>query len=154
VISRYLEIELEISRNQFRIFRFRDILNLIRDIFKGVSVLIWLLYEPWPLFLIYARVHTLLSFFRLVIIPLRACCIFWFTQCLNCRGVGGLKPPFVCLTPPNKMPWDTLWGSVSTPAVVNDAESPVCNDNDNEWACCEIVNPHLFFDNSNTGFTQ
>jgi hypothetical protein len=29
------------------------------------------------------------------------------------------------------MPWDTL-GVSFNPAVVNDAESPVCNDNDNE----------------------
>jgi hypothetical protein len=56
-------------------------------------------------------------------------------QCLNCRGVGGggLNPPVVCSTPPNKMPWDTPGGQFQPPpAVVNDAELPVCNDNDNE----------------------
>jgi hypothetical protein len=47
-------------------------------------------------------------------------------------GIGGLNPPVVCLTPPNKMPWDTLGGQFQPPAVVNDAESPVRNDNDNE----------------------
>jgi hypothetical protein len=56
-------------------------------------------------------------------------------QCLNCRGVGGeVEPPVVCSTPETRcpgIPWGG--GSVSTPsAVVNDAESPVCNDNDNE----------------------
>jgi hypothetical protein len=51
-------------------------------------------------------------------------------QCLNCQGV---EPPSCLLNPPPKQ--DALGypgGSVSTPAVVNDAESPVCNDNDNE----------------------
>jgi hypothetical protein len=48
-------------------------------------------------------------------------------------GGGGVEPPSCLLNPPpNKMPWDTPGGSVSTPAVVNDAELPVCNDNDNE----------------------
>jgi hypothetical protein len=53
-------------------------------------------------------------------------------QCLNCRGgVGGGTPS--CLpNPPNMMPWDTLGGQFQPPAVVNDAESPVCNGNDNE----------------------
>jgi hypothetical protein len=41
------------------------------------------------------------------------------SQCLNCRrgGGGGLgvEPPSCSLNPPNKMPWDTLRGSVSTP---------------------------------------
>jgi hypothetical protein len=49
-------------------------------------------------------------------------------------GGWGLNPPVVCLTPPPPKQ-DVLGyprGSVSTPAVVNDAESPVCNDNDNE----------------------
>jgi hypothetical protein len=58
-------------------------------------------------------------------------------QCLNCRGLGvespscWLNPPVVCSTPKQ----DALGypgGSVSTPAIVNDAELPVCNDNDNE----------------------
>jgi hypothetical protein len=40
------------------------------------------------------------------------------------------------------MSWDTLGDSVSTPAVINDAESPVCNDNDNEQA---DVNPPTYF---------
>jgi hypothetical protein len=47
------------------------------------------------------------------------------------------------------MPWDTLGGQFQLPAVVNDAESPVCNDNDNEKAddaaCREIVNPPTYF---------
>jgi hypothetical protein len=47
-------------------------------------------------------------------------------------GGGGLNPPVVCSTPPNKMPWDTPGGQFQPPAVVNDAELPVCNDNDNE----------------------
>jgi hypothetical protein len=48
-------------------------------------------------------------------------------------GLGGLNPPpVVCSTPPNKMTWDTLGGQFQPSAVVNDAESPVCNDNDNE----------------------
>jgi hypothetical protein len=45
-------------------------------------------------------------------------------------GVGVLNPPVVCLTPPPQT--RCPGGSISTPAVVNDAESPVCNDNDNE----------------------
>jgi hypothetical protein len=46
------------------------------------------------------------------------------------------------------MPWDTMGGQFQPPAVVNDAESLVCNDSDNEKA---DVNPppHLFYDNSN-----
>jgi hypothetical protein len=60
-----------------------------------------------------------------------------YLQCLNCRGgVGGVEPPppSCLLNPPNKMPWDTPGGQFQPPppAVVNDAESPVCNDNDNE----------------------
>jgi hypothetical protein len=58
------------------------------------------------------------------------------SQCLNCRGgggVGGWTPQlFAQPPPPNKMPWDTLGGQFQPPAVVNDAELPVCNDNDNE----------------------
>jgi hypothetical protein len=46
-------------------------------------------------------------------------------------GVG-VEPPSCLLNPPNKMPRDTLRGQFQPPAVVNDAESPVCNDNDNE----------------------
>jgi hypothetical protein len=53
-----------------------------------------------------------------------------FDQCLNCRGVGGLNPQLFAY-PPNKMPWDTLGDQFQPPAVVNDAELPVCNDNDN-----------------------
>jgi hypothetical protein len=63
-------------------------------------------------------------------------CVRWAEpremQCFNCRGVRGLNPPSCLLNPPNKMPWDTLGGQFQPPAVVNDAESPVCNDNDNE----------------------
>jgi hypothetical protein len=47
------------------------------------------------------------------------------------RG-GGLNPPVVCLTPQTRCPGDTLGVSFNPPAVVNDAELPVCNDNDNE----------------------
>jgi hypothetical protein len=47
-------------------------------------------------------------------------------------GGGGVEPPSCLLNPPNMMPWDTLGGQFQPPAVVNDAESPVCNDNDNE----------------------
>jgi hypothetical protein len=43
------------------------------------------------------------------------------------------------------MPWGG-GGQFQPPAVVNDAESPVCNDSENELA---DVNPHLFFYNSN-----
>jgi hypothetical protein len=43
--------------------------------------------------------------------------------------------------------------SFNPPAVVNDAELPVCNENDNEQA---DVNPppHLFFDNSNPAYKK
>jgi hypothetical protein len=41
---------------------------------------------------------------------------------------GGLNPPVVCLTPQTRFPG----GQFQPPAVVNDAESPVCNANDNE----------------------
>jgi hypothetical protein len=41
---------------------------------------------------------------------------------------GGLNPPVVCLTPKH----DALGGQFQPPAVVNDAESPMCNGNDNE----------------------
>jgi hypothetical protein len=58
-------------------------------------------------------------------------------------GGWGLNPPTCLLNPPNKMPWVTLDGvSFNPPAVVNDAESPVCNANDNEWA---DVNPPTYF---------
>jgi hypothetical protein len=50
------------------------------------------------------------------------------TSVFELPGGLGLNPQLFA-SPPNKMPWDTL-GSVSTPAVVNDAESPVCNDNE------------------------
>jgi hypothetical protein len=53
------------------------------------------------------------------------------TQCLNCQGLG-VEPPSCLLNPPNKMPWDTREGQFQPPPFVNDAESPVCNDNDNE----------------------
>jgi hypothetical protein len=47
---------------------------------------------------------------------------------------GGLNPPTCLLNPPPQtrcpgIPWG---GQFQPPAVVNDAESPVCNDNDNE----------------------
>jgi hypothetical protein len=49
------------------------------------------------------------------------------------RGEGwGVERPHLFAQPPKKMPWDTLGGQFQPPAVVNDAESPVCNDNDNE----------------------
>jgi hypothetical protein len=49
-------------------------------------------------------------------------------------GGGVVEPPPSYLpNPPNMMPWDTLGGGqFQPPAVVNDAESPVCNGNDNE----------------------
>jgi hypothetical protein len=46
-------------------------------------------------------------------------------------GGWGLNPQLFA-QPPNKMPWDTPGDQFQPPAVVNDAELPVCNDNDNE----------------------
>jgi hypothetical protein len=77
--------------------------------------------------------RRLLTFDRVIILT-------WLTQlrllmqCLNCRGVGvePPPPPSCLLNPPNKIPWDTLGDQFQPPAVVNDAESPVCNDNDNK----------------------
>jgi hypothetical protein len=44
-------------------------------------------------------------------------------QSLNCRGV---EPPSCLLNPQTRCPG----GQFQPPAVVNDAESPVCNDNE------------------------
>jgi hypothetical protein len=51
-------------------------------------------------------------------------------QCLNCRGV---EPPQLFAQPPKHDALGYPGGvSFNPPAVVNDAESPVCNGNDNE----------------------
>jgi hypothetical protein len=48
-------------------------------------------------------------------------------------GLGGLNPPVVCSTPQTRCPGIPRGGGqFQPPAVVNDAELPVCNDNDNE----------------------
>jgi hypothetical protein len=48
-------------------------------------------------------------------------------------GLGGLNPPTCLLNPPKQDALGYPGGvSFNPPAVVNDAESPVCNDNDNE----------------------
>jgi hypothetical protein len=60
-------------------------------------------------------------------------------------GGGGVEPPSCLLNPPPpKQDAPGYPGGVSfnPPVVVNDAESPVCNDSDNEQA---DVNPPLIF---------
>jgi hypothetical protein len=57
-------------------------------------------------------------------------------------GGVGVEPPVVCLTPPPQN--DTLGGQFQPPAVVNDAESPVCNDNDNDNEACRCQPPTYF----------
>jgi hypothetical protein len=48
-------------------------------------------------------------------------------------GGWGLNPPVVCLTPKqDALGYPGGGVSFNPPAVVNDAQSPVCNDNDNE----------------------
>jgi hypothetical protein len=49
-------------------------------------------------------------------------------------GLGGLNPPPSCLLNPPKQDALGYPGGVgfNPPAVVNDAELPVCNDNDND----------------------
>jgi hypothetical protein len=53
-------------------------------------------------------------------------------QCLNCRGVGGLNPQLFAQPPNQGALGYPGGGQFQPPAVVNDAELPVCNDNDNE----------------------